>query len=215
MITTTTAHATERALPQPGRSYLFSKRALDLSGALLLLLLTSPILLAAALAIRCSSRGPVLFWQTRVGLNGRPFRVMKFRTMANGRGLTDEQHETFAEQFKLDHDPRVTLVGRVLRRTSIDELPQLLNVIAGQMSLVGPRPVVPAELATKYGELGRELVSVRPGLTGLWQVSGRSTLTYEQRVALDIDYVRRRSLPLDLAILAQTPWAVLSGRGAH
>jgi exopolysaccharide production protein ExoY len=207
----------QTAAPRP--IYEFSKRALDLNLALVALLLAIPILVVVALAVRFSSRGPILFRQTRVGRYGRPFTCLKFRTMVKHaeRALAEDLEfaAQFATSYKLRRDWRVTRVGRILRKLSLDELPQLLNVIRGDMSLVGPRPVPAGELRTKYGPAASRVISVRPGLTGLWQVSGRGATSYEERVQLDVSYVERRSLLLDLRIIARTPVAVLTMRGAH
>jgi lipopolysaccharide/colanic/teichoic acid biosynthesis glycosyltransferase len=199
--------------------YEFSKRALDLTLALLALLVAVPVLIIVALAVRFSSRGPILFRQTRVGRYGRPFTCLKFRTMVKHaeKVLADDPDfaARFSKSYKLRQDHRVTRVGRILRKTSLDELPQLLNVIRGDMSLVGPRPVPAEELRIKYGPAASQVVSVRPGVTGLWQVSGRGATSYEERVRLDVSYVERRSLLLDLGIIARTPIALLTMRGAH
>jgi lipopolysaccharide/colanic/teichoic acid biosynthesis glycosyltransferase len=199
--------------------YEFVKRALDVALVLVALPLAAPVLIVVALAVRCSSPGCILFRQTRVGRYGSPFTCLKFRTMVMDaeRMLGDDPDlaKEFVRACKLRHDPRATRIGPTLRKLSLDELPQLWNVIRGEMSLVGPRPVPAEELRTKYGSAASQVLSVRPGLTGLWQVSGRSTTSYEERVQLDVSYVERRSLLLDLWIIARTPVAVLSTRGAH
>lgn len=199
--------------------YEFSKRVLDVSLALVALILASPILILAAMAVRCSSRGSILFRQTRVGRYGRPFTCLKFRTMVMDaeRVLADDPELTakFVNAYKLRRDWRVTRVGCILRKLSLDELPQLWNIVRGEMSLVGPRPVPADELHTKYGPVASQVVSVRPGLTGLWQVSGRGATSYQERVQLDVSYVERRSLLLDMWIIARTPVALLTMRGAH
>jgi lipopolysaccharide/colanic/teichoic acid biosynthesis glycosyltransferase len=199
------------------------KRALDLLAATVLLLLILPTLLLIGLLVYLSSPGPILFRQRRIGLNGTSFTLLKFRTMYHGtssavhetyyRALIQGTAEATGNTFKLRNDPRITPVGRVLRRLSLDELPQLLNVLRGEMSLVGPRPPLPYEVA-EYGprELGR--LAVPPGLTGLWQVSGRAILNFHQMIELDLAYVERWSLWLDLEILLRTPLVVLTGRGA-
>lgn len=194
------------------------KHAADRVLAILLLLVFSPLLLAIAIAVLLSSPGPVLFGHERVGAGGRPFRMWKFRSMrANAADqLTDllRIHSRGDEPlFKIPDDPRTTRLGRWLRRWSLDELPQLWNVALGQMSLVGPRPQVDAEVLLydpdDYGRL-----RVRPGITGLWQVSGRSRLSWKEAIRLDLYYVHNWSLLLDLRILARTLGAVLGGRGA-
>lgn len=201
-------------------------RAVDLIVASVLLVLVAPVLIAIAIAIRLDSRGPVLFRQRRVGRSLETFEVNKFRTMTHGAshdvhrefvlGLIageQPQHSEGQPRFKLSADNRVTLVGRFLRRSSLDELPQLWNVVRGEMSLVGPRPPIPYEVehypAHWFGRF-----AVKPGITGLWQVSGRSELTLEEMIALDIEYVERRSPLLNLWILLRTIPAVLKFRGA-
>ena len=201
-------------------AYRWGKRTLDVTVSLLALIVTLPVWLVVAVLIRCTSRGPVFFRQPRVGRNGKPFTVLKFRSMCTDAEtrLTDlGLYDTYvASGYKLAaaDEVRVTRLGRVLRRTSLDELPQLLNVLSGDMSLVGPRPVVPAELAC-YGELVHCYLGVRPGITGIWQVSGRSHVRFPERAHLDRNYFHGWSLRLDLAILARTPVAVLKGQGAH
>jgi lipopolysaccharide/colanic/teichoic acid biosynthesis glycosyltransferase len=201
-------------------------RGFEVAFSALLLLLLLPLLAVIAAVIRCDSRGPVLFRQRRVGRDLKPFTVNKFRTMHNGVGhdthrafvlglIAGEEPESHADgpRFKLAGDERVTRVGRLLRRTSLDELPQLWNVLRGDMSLVGPRPPIPYEVE-HYPAHWFARFAVKPGLTGMWQVSGRSELTLEQMVALDVEYVQRRSPLLNLSILARTVPAVLSTRGA-
>jgi lipopolysaccharide/colanic/teichoic acid biosynthesis glycosyltransferase len=169
-------------------------------------------------AIKATSKGPVVFRQERIGLRGRPFTLLKFRTMVAGADLLldglREQNEADGPLFKLRQDPRVTRVGAVLRRYSIDELPQLWNVLRGQMSLVGPRPPLPHEAAS-YGSDMRRRLRVRPGMTGLWQVSGRSDLSWDETVRLDLFYVDNWSMVQDLNILVRTVSAVLGSRGAY
>ena len=194
------------------------KELVDRLGALALLALFGPVLLAIALLVRMTSRGPVLFRQVRVGRDGREFRIVKFRSMyvdAEAR-LAEVRHlnEHDGVLFKIRDDPRVTPVGRWLRRFSLDELPQLLNVLAGQMSLVGPRPPLPQEVAAYAADVRRRL-AVKPGMTGLWQVSGRSDLPWEEAVRLDLRYVENWSLSLDLVILLRTMTAVVRSSGAY
>jgi exopolysaccharide biosynthesis polyprenyl glycosylphosphotransferase len=199
------------------RGRLLLKRSLDWVGALALLLTTWPLWIAAALAIRLESAGPVFFVQRRCGRFGRVFPCLKFRTMvvdAEGhRAALEDHNEQSGPVFKMRNDPRVTRVGRVLRRYSIDELPQLINVLVGHMSLVGPRPPLPAEVE-RYELHHRARLSVRPGLTCLWQVSGRSDIGFEQWMDLDLQYIDRWSIWLDLKILLKTIPAVISARGA-
>ncbi|GID25224.1 exopolysaccharide biosynthesis polyprenyl glycosylphosphotransferase [Paractinoplanes brasiliensis] len=194
------------------------KEAFDRLGALALLMIFGPVLLGIALAVRCTSRGPVLFRQVRVGRDGRLFRIFKFRSMyvdAEAR-LAELKHlnEHDGVLFKIRDDPRVTRVGRYLRRFSLDELPQLLNVLLGQMSLVGPRPPLPSEVAA-YADDVRRRLAVKPGMTGLWQVSGRSDLPWEEAVRLDLRYVENWTLSLDLVILLRTMTAVVRSSGAY
>jgi exopolysaccharide biosynthesis polyprenyl glycosylphosphotransferase len=194
------------------------KELVDRLGALILLVLFGPVLLAVALCVRVTSRGPVLFRQVRVGRDGGEFRIFKFRSMyvdAEAR-LAELRHlnEHDGVLFKIRDDPRVTPVGRWLRRFSLDELPQLLNVLAGQMSLVGPRPPLPQEVAA-YADDVRRRLAVKPGMTGLWQVSGRSDLSWEETVRLDLRYVENWSLSLDLVILLRTMTAVVRSSGAY
>ncbi|MEV0132054.1 sugar transferase [Dactylosporangium sp. NPDC050688] len=194
------------------------KAVVDRVGALVLLVLLSPLLAGLALAVRAESQGPVLFRQVRVGKDGREFVIVKFRTMhvdAEAR-LAELRHlnEVGGALFKLRNDPRVTRVGRLLRKFSLDELPQLLNVLGGSMSLVGPRPPLPEEVAV-YPDDARRRLAVRPGMTGLWQVSGRSDLSWDEAVRLDLQYVENWSLSLDLVIMLRTLSAVTRGAGAY
>ena len=194
------------------------KRLLDLLMASIGLLLLLPLLIATAAAVRITSRGPVFHRRRVVGRGGRPFDAFKFRSMrVDADRILQADAELWAaylQNFKLSDDPRITPIGRFLRRYSIDELPQLLNVVRGEMSLVGPRMLTAAEL-TRYGNRVSVLLSVRPGITGLWQVSGRQTTTYERRVELDLHYVEHRSWWLDLRILVKTPLVALRGEGAY
>jgi exopolysaccharide biosynthesis polyprenyl glycosylphosphotransferase len=202
----------------PDGPRLLLKRGIDVIGAALGLLVLSPLLLAVAVAIKLTSRGPILFTQMRYGRGRRRFRMYKFRTMVQDAEALQAQVESLNEQqgpiFKIRRDPRVTWLGSLLRRTSIDELPQLWNVLRGDMSLVGPRPMSLRDV-NRFSEawLMRRF-SVYPGITGLWQVSGRSELPFDDWIRLDLSYIDRWSLGLDLAILARTVPAVLSGRGA-
>lgn len=194
------------------------KRVLDVMGALVGLVIALPLLAAAALAIRLESGGPVFHRAVRVGRNGRKFTFLKLRSMQVGaeelRGLLIHQNVVQGPAFKLHDDPRVTRVGRLLRKTSLDELPQLLHVLQGRMSLVGPRPPFPEEVE-RYEPWMLKRLAVRPGLTCLWQVSGRSDLSFEEWMRLDLEYVDRLSFGLDLRILLLTVPAVVSGRGAY
>ncbi|MCG5468425.1 sugar transferase [Micromonospora sp. LAH09] len=194
------------------------KGLVDRSVSSLALALLLPLIAFIALAIKVDSRGPVLFRQVRVGRGGQEFGVFKFRTMVvNADAMLAEltaRNETDGLMFKMRHDPRVTRVGRLLRKWSLDELPQLVNVLLGQMSMVGPRPPLPSEVARYDGDVARRLL-VKPGMTGLWQVSGRSDLSWEDGIRLDLYYVENWSLAADLTILWKTFGAVLNGRGAY
>jgi exopolysaccharide biosynthesis polyprenyl glycosylphosphotransferase len=193
------------------------KNVMDRSVACLLLLLSAPVFIAIALAVRADG-GPVFFRQERVGTNGQTFRMVKFRSMvvdAEARlAALAKANEGAGPLFKMTHDPRITRIGALLRKYSLDELPQLLNVLGGTMSLVGPRPPLPAEVAT-YEDAARRRLLVRPGMTGLWQVSGRSNLSWEESVRLDLRYVENWSMALDFTILWKTVGAVLKSRGAY
>ncbi len=213
----------EHASPAPQQ---LAKRLLDLTVALPCLILLSPVLLVVALLVRSTSRGTAFFRQERIGRDGQPFALYKFRTMFTDcsdavhreyvrKLLTEDDPPPGGEKglFKLEQDPRITGIGRLLRRTSIDELPQLFNVVLGQMSLVGPRPALPWE-AELIEPAYHARFQVAPGITGLWQVSGRNHLTLRQGLALDVEYVERQSLGLDLTILLKTVPVVLTTRGA-
>ena len=203
-------------MPRLSRGYLVAKRALDLVVCLALLPIVVPILILCALAIWIESTGPVVFTQQRTGRNGLRFRMFKFRTMVKD---AEELKQTLAHlnilpfpDFKIIDDPRITRVGRVLRKTSLDELPQILNVIRGEMSLVGPRPT--SFSATTYDLWHTVRLEVAPGITGLWQIRGRNTMTFDERLRLDIEYIRNMSLGLDLRILSWTVAEVLRRSGA-
>ncbi|HSV66358.1 MAG TPA: sugar transferase [Mycobacteriales bacterium] len=195
------------------------KGAVDRAAGLLLLVLLSPVLLSIAAAVRLTSTGPAFFRQTRIGKDGREFTMVKFRTMvadaeARRAALVEHNERSEGLLFKIKNDPRVTPLGRVLRKYSLDELPQLINVLTGSMSLVGPRPPLPEEVALYEDDVRRRLL-VRPGVTGLWQISGRSDLTWDESVRLDLRYVENWSLTLDLMILWKTVFTVLRGAGAY
>jgi lipopolysaccharide/colanic/teichoic acid biosynthesis glycosyltransferase len=215
------------------RSQHALSRALDVMLAVGLLVMLAPLMVLIAIAVRLDSPGPVFYRQRRLGLQLRPFTVNKFRTMRHGashdahrafvlaliageqpqHGARKQEAQADGSLYKLAGDERVTRIGSLLRRSSLDELPQLWNVLRGEMALVGPRPPIPYEVE-HYPPHWFERFAVKPGLTGLWQVSGRSQLTLEQMVQLDVEYVRRRSPWLDLSILARTVPAVISARGA-
>ena len=202
------------------------KRMIDMTGAALALLMGAPLFLLIAVAVKLSSAGPVLFRQQRVGRYGRPFTFLKFRSMrVNNRAdihkeyvkrlIAGEAQGGAGGAFKITNDPRVTPLGKWLRRTSLDELPQFINVLRGEMSLVGPRPPLPYEVEAYDVWHRRRLLEARPGITGLWQVNGRSRTKFDDMVRLDLRYAREQSLLLDLKILLRTPAAVLSGDGAY
>ncbi|MNX62623.1 UDP-glucose:undecaprenyl-phosphate glucose-1-phosphate transferase [compost metagenome] len=201
-----------------GRARFF-KRTMDVVGALWALVLLAPVLLLVAIAIKLDSPGPVIFRQRRVGLNGREFDMYKFRSMARDAEARKAELMAFNEVkdgpiFKIKQDPRVTRVGRFIRRTSLDEFPQFVNVLLGQMSLVGPRPPVPEEVA-RYTPEQRQRLSVMPGATGLWQVSGRSELSsFRSMLALDLQYIRSWSMWQDILILLKTVKVILRMEGA-
>lgn len=207
------------------------KRAIDIVGSLMALILLSPVLAAIAVAIKLTSKGPILFRQGRVGQHGVIFQFLKFRSMRTDsdprmhRQFVDDfirassnsapSGRTQAKVYKITDDPRVTRVGAILRRTSLDELPQFWNVLKGDMSIVGPRPPIPYELESYRAWHKRRIFEVKPGITGLWQVHGRSRTTFDEMVRLDLRYARTWSLLLDLKIMIQTPRAILSGEGAY
>jgi exopolysaccharide biosynthesis polyprenyl glycosylphosphotransferase len=205
----------------------FTKRCLDATLAIVMLIVAAPVMLVCAALIRATSRGPALFRQTRVGIDGRLFEIYKFRTMyvdnddAIHRELCRRQllgeideAETTDGSFKLENDPRITPVGRWLRALSLDELPQFFNVLRGEMSLVGPRPALPWEVDL-YQPRHHHRLAVLPGITGLWQVSGRNQLSMLEMLDLDLEYVERWSLRRDLVILAKTPLVLVRGDGAR
>jgi exopolysaccharide biosynthesis polyprenyl glycosylphosphotransferase len=201
-----------------GRGTLVVKRAMDIVGAMIGLVVGAPVMALIGLAIRLNSPGPIIFHQTRIGSHGKPFEIFKFRSMR--KGAEEEQERLFERNeadgplFKIRDDPRCTRVGRFLRRHSLDELPQLWNVLRGEMSLVGPRPPTPREVAG-YQEWHRKRLEGRPGMAGLWQVSGRSLLSFEDMVLLDIYYIENWSPWLDLKILLRIVPQVLFGEGAY
>lgn len=213
------------------RFFRFVKRAMDIVVSLMVLVLCSPLFAAIALAIKLTSKGPILFRQERVGQYGLPFAFLKFRSMKCGSD--PDIHREYIKQFisgkvrpgrasnggdavyKIQNDPRVTWVGKFLRKTSLDELPQFINVLRGEMSLVGPRPPIPYELEVYQIWHRRRVLEVKPGITGLWQVNGRSRTTFDEMVRLDLRYAKIWSPWLDIKILLQTPRAVFSGEGAY
>lgn len=215
---TMTATTFRPAKNQSGKRADMNKRALDLfiTGAATVALI--PLFALISLAIALTSRGPVLFRQTRIGENGVPFEILKFRTMFVDAERRREQLLVTSDRrgvcFKAKNDPRITKVGRILRRTSLDELPQLFNVLKGEMSLVGPRPALQSEVAA-YPAHAMGRLACKPGITGIWQVSGRADINFETMVSMDIAYARSKSTVLDIMILALTGRAILFGRGAY
>jgi lipopolysaccharide/colanic/teichoic acid biosynthesis glycosyltransferase len=213
------------------RGARFVKRGIDILGSLVLLIALWPVLLVIALLVKTTSEGPVLFRQRRIGEFAAAFTFLKFRSMSQnndpkihqeyvarliqGKAEAKQSTDGKAVVYKLTNDPRVTQLGRFLRRTSLDELPQLVNVLIGDMSLVGPRPPLPYEFEQYDIWHRRRMFEVKPGITGLWQVMGRSRTTFDEMVRLDLKYAKTWSIRMDLKILLQTPMAVISGEGAH
>ena len=212
-----------------GRIYEFLKRLIDIIFSTVLLILFSPVILSVSLAIKIDSRGPVLAdTPERVGKNGTQFKMYKFRSMVENAHEILRENPKFANlyseykkgSYKLKDDPRITSVGHFIRKHSLDEVPQLLNILRGEMSLVGPRAYYPDELREqqkkypKTRDAVKIVLSVKPGLTGYWQVSGRSEINFDKRIEMDADYVKKRSILYDLLIILKTPWAMISGKGA-
>ena len=202
------------------------KRVIDVAGSLVALILFSPIFLACAALIKATSKGPVFFSQHRIGKFGKEFAFLKFRTMEVNNDPTIHQQyieKLISQQapaaeggvFKITNDPRVTRLGRFLRKSSLDELPQFLNVLRGQMSIVGPRLPIPYEISHYKYWHRRRVIEVKPGITGLWQIYGRSRTTFDEMVRLDVRYIREQSIWLDLKIIIKTPYAMLNGEGAY
>lgn len=207
------------SLPQYRATTFLLKRIFDIVLSSLALIISSPIMLGVAIAIKLDDGGPIFFKQTRVGLHGRTFQMYKFRSMVTNaeevkKKLMQETGQTDRFIFKMKDDPRITRVGRFIRRTSLDEFPQFLNVLKGDMSMVGPRPALPKEVA-RYGSLYSARLLVKPGITGPWQISGRSDLTEEQSEYLDVSYIENWSITGDIAILIKTVWVVIRGTGAY
>lgn len=220
MLEQTHAHPRIKAAPeQLSATYLATKRLFDIfASALGLIILAIPFVIIGLIIKLDDPAGPVFYSQTRVGLNGKHFRMWKFRSMvANADKLVDKliaENDVTGAMFKIKDDPRVTKIGRVIRKYSIDELPQLFNVLVGDMSLVGPRPPLPRELAT-YTEYDKQRLAVVPGATGLWQVSGRSDVGFDEMVQLDIEYINSASIKTDLAIILKTFVIVIRPNGAY
>ncbi|CAI2649684.1 sugar transferase [Apilactobacillus kunkeei] len=198
--------------------YLTVKRLFDIAASLFALLITLPLTLVVSLCIYLDDRGPIFYTQERIGKDGQPFRIYKFRSMCQNaddkkKELT-EQNEVKGAMFKMSNDPRVTRVGCFIRRHSIDELPQLINVLLGSMTVVGPRPPLPEEV-DQYSQRDKERLKVKPGCTGLWQVSGRNSLDFDEMVELDIDYIEHASLLLDMKICFKTVWIMIYPNEAY
>lgn len=204
---------------QPSIVYYFFKRMIDIILSLLTIIITLPFVIVLIVVIKFESPGPAIFEHKRYGKNGNFIKVYKFRSMYKNaqemlKKLTPEQKKEFTENFKLKNDPRITLVGNFLRRTSLDELPQLFNILIGNMTIVGPRPIVEKEIE-KYGIYADKFLSVKPGLTGLWQVSGRSDTTYDERVLLDMEYIDNMNFINDVKIFLKTIISVINRTGAR
>lgn len=198
--------------------YLFTKRIFDIVSATIGLIIFSPLYLGITIWVRVDSKGAAFFGHKRIGQNRKTISVYKFRSMVTNaqevlENFTPEQKAEFEKNFKLENDPRITKAGDFLRKTSLDELPQLINIIKGDMSVVGPRPIVEKEIE-KYGEYADKFFSVKPGLTGYWQANGRSDTTYEERVQMDMYYIDNRSFWLDIKIIFQTVISVIKKEGA-
>lgn len=209
--------------------YLFAKRAMDIISSIFLLIFFFPIIIVIAIAIKLDSRGPILAdTPQRVGRNGKLFKMYKFRSMVENAHEMLRDNPRYSKlydvykkgSYKLKNDPRITAVGRFIRKHSLDEIPQALNILKGEMSLVGPRAYYPDELRNQQKKYPHTIdsvkivLSVKPGVTGFWQVSGRSEINFDKRIEMDAAYVRKRSILYDLWIIAKTPWAMVSGKGA-
>lgn len=204
--------------PKSKPIYNFIKRVIDIVCSLLSLIILSPVFLILAILVKTTSKGPVLFAHKRVGKNGKEIKIYKFRSMVTNaeeliKSFTPDQKAEYEKNYKLENDPRVTKVGKFLRKTSLDELPQLFNILKGDLSIVGPRPVMDVETQI-YGKYRSMLLSVKPGLTGFWAANGRSDTTYKRRRAMEIYYVKNRSLLLDIKIIFKTFISVFKGEGA-
>ena len=209
----------ERELLGKLTTYKYVKRALDVVIASIALVILAPIFLIIAILIKAESKGPVFFAHKRIGKDGKEIKILKFRTMVDNaedliKEFTPEQMEEFKKNFKLENDPRITNTGKFLRKTSLDELPQLINIIRGELSLIGPRPVIGMELE-KYENNKRKFLSVTPGLTGYWAANGRSNTTYEQRMIMELYYIDNISWKLDAKIFLKTILSVLKKEGAR
>ncbi len=199
--------------------YLFTKRTFDIISSLCAIVIFSPLLLVIVVSVKLDSKGLAIFKHKRIGMYGEDLGIYKFRTMVTNaeellKKLTPEQKKEYLLNFKLENDPRITKLGNFLRKTSLDELPQLFNIFIGNMSVVGPRPVVKKEIE-KYGIYAKKFLSVKPGLTGNWQANGRSDTTYDERVQLDMEYVDNLSFKNDIKIILKTVISVFKGKGAR
>ena len=199
--------------------YKAIKRVFDIVFSLIGLVLLSPIFLIISVIIKLDSKGPVFFVHSRIGEKGKPIGIYKFRTMVNNaedliKSFTPEQKEEFERSYKLENDPRITKIGNFLRKTSLDELPQILNILKGELSIIGPRPIIQAELE-KYEENKEKFLSVKPGLTGYWAANGRSDTSYEERMQMELYYVDNMSFKLDVKIFFKTIFAVIKKEGAR
>jgi len=199
-------------------TYKIRKRFFDFISSLIAIVVFSPLFLILGVMVKVDSPGPVFFGHTRLGKHGTKIKVYKFRTMVTNaeeilKNLPADMKREFEENFKFENDPRITKLGAFLRKSSLDELPQLLNILIGNMSVVGPRPIVEKEIE-KYGIYGDKLLSVKPGLTGNWQASGRSDTTYDERVQLDMQYIDKRNFWMDIKIIFKTVFVVLKKEGA-
>lgn len=203
--------------------HIFFKRLFDIFFGLSVIILGLPLFLIIGLIIRCTSKGPIIYYQERIGRGGVPFKCFKFRTMHQNAEqalqaiLSSDplKQAEWNQHHKLKHDPRITLIGNFLRKTSLDELPQFWNVIKGDLSVVGPRPVVYEEIIHHYGPKAYKILSIRPGLTGIWQVSGRGNTGYATRIKLDEQYVDTRSFGMDLKIILKTIPSMINAKGAY
>ena len=208
----------EKQLKRKSQVYKFVKRATDVVLASVALVILSPVFLIIAVAIKLDSKGPVFFKHTRIGKNGKIIKLYKFRSMVINaeeliKSFTPEQMKEYKENYKLTNDPRITRVGNILRKTSLDELPQLINIIIGDLSIIGPRPVVAEELK-KYQYNIDKFLSVTPGLTGYWAANGRSNTTYEERMEMELYYIDNLSLKMDLKVFFKTILSVVKKEGA-
>lgn len=208
----------EKQLKRKSQVYKFVKRATDVVLASVALVILSPVFLIIAVAIKLDSKGPVFFKHTRIGKNGKIIKLYKFRSMVINaeeliKSFTPEQMKEYKENYKLTNDPRITRVGNILRKTSLDELPQLINIIKGDLSIIGPRPVVAEELK-KYQYNIDKFLSVTPGLTGYWAANGRSNTTYEERMEMELYYIDNLSLKMDLKVFFKTILSVVKKEGA-